>query len=160
MPGDLDGPSRVGDVVLRRADGFVAYHLATAVDELSLGVADVVRGADLWAATAPQVAVIHRLGGRPPRYWHTPLWCDAAGERLSKRQGGAGLAELRREGLDAPAVIGLLASSLELVPAGARLSSAELLQELGLASLQSRLRQALQTPSACMDPSAAPAAEA
>jgi len=64
--GDLDGPSQVGDVVLRRADGLVAYHLATAVDELSLGISDVVRGHDLWPATAAQVAVMAVLGA-PPR---------------------------------------------------------------------------------------------
>jgi len=157
--GGLDGVGDVGDVVLRRADGVLAYHLTTAVDELSLGVADVVRGADLWAATAPQVAVIRRLGGHPPSYWHTPLWRDAAGERLSKRQGGVGLMELRRQGLDAPAVLGWLASSLELVPAGARLSSAELLQELSLPRLRRQLRQALRTPAACMHPAATTPAE-
>ena len=138
--GVMQAEREVGDVVLRRADGFLAYHLATAVDELSLGVADVVRGADLWASTAPQVALMEVLGGVPPRYWHVPLWIDAAGQRLSKRQGGVGLAALRDQGLDAAAVVGRLASSLDLLPTGARLSSAELLQELDLPRLQRQLR--------------------
>ena len=138
--GVLDGQRQVGDVVLRRADGFLAYHLATAVDELSLGIADVVRGQDLWASTAPQVAVLRRLGGELPRYWHLPLWCDAEGQRLSKRQGGEGLAPLRETGLDAAAVVGLLASSLGLVPGGTRLSSAELLEGLSLENLRRQLR--------------------
>ena len=140
--GALRAEGDVGDVVLRRADGFLAYHLATAVDELSLGIADVVRGADLWAATGPQVALMHLLGGTPPRYWHVPLMRDASGSRLSKRIGGAGLAELQAQGLDAAAVIGLLASSLGLVPSGSRLSSAELLQELTLEGLRASLRGA------------------
>ena len=140
--GAMRAEHEVGDVVLRRADGFLAYHLATAVDELSLGIADVVRGADLWAATGPQVALMHLLGGTPPRYWHVPLWRDASGSRLSKRVGGAGLAELQSQGLDAAAVIGLLASSLGLVPSGSRLSSAELLQELTLEGLRASLRGA------------------
>jgi glutamyl-tRNA synthetase len=142
--GALQAERQVGDVVLRRADGFLAYHLATAVDELSLGISDVVRGADLWAATAPQLAVIGHLGGTAPRYWHTPLWCDASGARLSKRQGGEGLAELRCQGLDQAAVIGRLAASLALVPAGSRLSAAELLQELTLSRLQQHLREPLK----------------
>ncbi len=65
-PGLLDAAGDVGDVVLRRADGFLAYHLATAVDELLLGISDVVRGDDLWWATGAQVGVMAALGPRPP----------------------------------------------------------------------------------------------
>ena len=142
--GRLDGCAAVGDVVLRRADGFLAYHLATAVDELTLGISDVVRGVDLWAATGPQVAVMERLGIAPPRFWHLPLWRDAAGQRLSKRDGSQGLEAQRQAGLDAPAVVGKLAASLDLVPSGSRLSSAELLQHCRLDTLRQRLRQALE----------------
>ena len=141
--GCLDGPRAVGDVVLRRADGFLAYHLATAVDELALGIGDVVRGADLWASTGPQLAVMERLGGVAPRYWHLPLLRDAEGRRLSKRQGSQGLAALRAQGLDGPAVVGQLAAGLGLVPVGSRLSSAELLQQLSLGSLRQALQHAL-----------------
>jgi glutamyl-tRNA synthetase len=137
--GALDGQSQVGDVVLRRADGFLAYHLATAVDELSLGVADVVRGEDLWSATAPQAAVIHELGGHLPDYWHLPLWLDAEGRRLSKRDGGQGVEGLLQQGMDGPAAVGWMASQLQLVPAGTRISSRELLRELDLVVLRSRL---------------------
>ena len=142
--GLLDAELDVGDVVLRRADGFLAYHLATVVDELSLGVADVVRGEDLWSATGAQVALMQRLGANPPRYWHTPLLTDAAGARLSKRQGGAGLLELQEQGLDAAAVVGRLAAGVGLVPAGSRLSAAELLQNLSLERLRDQLRRASQ----------------
>ena len=124
------GATAVGDVVLRRADGFIAYHLATAVDELRLGITDVLRGDDLWSSTAPQVAVIELLGAEPPRYGHMPLWRDAAGRRLSKREAAGGIAGDQQRGLDAPAVIGLLAASAGLVPAGSRLSAGDLLREL------------------------------
>ncbi|MFM7647468.1 MAG: tRNA glutamyl-Q(34) synthetase GluQRS [Cyanobium sp.] len=141
-PGLLDGPSQVGDVVLRRADGFLAYHLATAVDELSLGISEVVRGEDLFWATGPQVALMGLLGAGPPGYGHVPLWRDGQGQRLSKREGAEGLAGMRRRGLDAPAVIGELAASAGLVPAGSRLSTAELLQELNPVLFAERLRAA------------------
>ncbi len=143
--GLLDGATAVGDVVLRRADGFLAYHLATAVDELACGITEVVRGVDLWEATGPQVALITLLGGCPPSYSHGPLWCDDQGHRLSKRQGAEGLEGLRQRGLDAPAVVGLLASSLALVPAGSRLSAAELLQEWRGRDLVAYLRQCAPT---------------
>jgi glutamyl-tRNA synthetase len=123
-------PAAVGDVVLWRADGVVAYHLATAVDELLMGISEVVRGDDLWPSTGAQVAVMAALGAPPPSYAHVPLWRDGRGERLSKRDGAEGLAGLRSRGMDAPAVIGCLASSLELVPPGSRLSARELAASL------------------------------
>lgn len=129
-PGRLDGARQVGDVVLRRADGFLAYHLATAVDELSLGISDVLRGHDLWTSTGAQVALMAALGHTPPRYGHLPLWCDASGRRLSKRERAEGLEGWRQRGLDAPAVIGELAASAGLVPPGSRLGARELLAEL------------------------------
>lgn len=144
-PGQLDGPYQVGDPVLRRADGLIAYHLATAVDELCFAISDVLRGEDLWASTGPQVAVMAALGLDPPRYGHVPLWRDGEGRRLSKREGSEGLEGYRAQGLDAPAVVGEMAASLELVPPGSRLSAAELLQTLKPGALQARL-QINQTP--------------
>ncbi len=139
--GSQDGPAEVGDVVLRRADGVVAYHLATAVDELLLGISEVVRGEDLWPSTGAQVAVMAALAADPPSYAHVPLWRDGQGERLSKREGAEGLAGLRRRGLDAPGVIGALAASLGLVPPGSRISAPELLAGMSLQDLQCCLRR-------------------
>ena len=139
--GSLDGPREVGDVVLRRADGVVAYHLATALDELTLGISDVVRGADLWGSTGAQVAVMAALGAPPPRYGHVPLWRDGAGQRLSKREAAEGLGSWRDQGMDAAAVIGLLAASLSLVPLGQRLSARELLSGIDGARLAACLAQ-------------------
>jgi len=138
--GDVDGPTAVGDVVLRRADGFLAYHLATAVDELTLGISDVLRGEDLWSATAAQVAVMAQLGATPPRYGHVPLWRDAMGQRLCKRDGAEGLAGYRDRGLTPGGVIGALAASAGLVPLGSELSARELLAELNWQSFECRLR--------------------
>jgi glutamyl-tRNA synthetase len=82
------------------------------------------------------------LGGEPPGYGHVPLWRDAQGQRLSKREGAVGLAGMRQRGLDAAAVIGELAASAGLVRAGSRLSAAELLQELNPGLFAERLRAA------------------
>lgn len=138
-PGQLDGASQVGDGVLRRADGVIAYHLATAVDELTLGISDVVRGEDLWGSTGAQVAVMTALGASPPRYGHVPLWRDREGQRLSKREAAEGLAGARCRGLDAAAVIGELAASLGLVPPGVRISAHELLSSIDAARLRACL---------------------
>ena len=134
--------SQVGDLVLRRADGYLAYHLATAVDELSFGITEVVRGEDLLEATAAQVAVCAALGQEPPAYWHVPLWLDASGRRLSKRDADGGVGGWRNQDGDASALVGMLAASLGLVPENSRLSAAELLQTLepgGASSLRKLL---------------------
>ena len=132
----LDGASEVGDVVLRRADGFLAYHLATAVDELWLGITSVVRGEDLWVSTGPQVALMQQLGCSPPQYWHVPLLVDGSGARLSKRDGASGLQGWREQGGDAAGLIGSWAAQFGWVPQGSKLSAAELLQEVRRPSAQ------------------------
>lgn len=74
-----------GDFVLRRREQLFAYHLAVVVDDMMMGITDVVRGRDLLDATAAQIALHRALGSAPPRTWHVPLLHDARGERFSKR---------------------------------------------------------------------------
>lgn len=119
--------STCGDPVLRRADGFVAYHLATVVDELSLGITEVVRGRDLAPACGPQQALAAVLGWPAPAYSHVPLLLADDGLKLSKRECSSGLAPLKQQGWTPDQVVGHLAASLDLVPAGTALSALDLL---------------------------------
>jgi glutamyl-Q tRNA(Asp) synthetase len=74
-----------GDFVLLRADGVFAYQLAVVVDDDAQGVTDVVRGADLLDSTARQIHLQRLLGAATPRYLHTPVATNSAGEKLSKQ---------------------------------------------------------------------------
>lgn len=85
-----------GDFVVRRADGAWSYQLAVVVDDALMGVTEVVRGSDLLLSAAQQIYLCELLGFAPPSYLHIPLLCNAAGQRLSKRDASLSMAELRR----------------------------------------------------------------
>ena len=105
---------RVGDFVLRRGDGVYAYQLAVVVDDLAMGITDVVRGADLLGSTARQMLLAELLGSSPPRYAHHAMVIAADGGRLAKRGGGATLRDERAAGISGADVASRLASALGL----------------------------------------------
>lgn len=88
-----------GDFVVWNRDDIPAYELAVVVDDLAMGITEVVRGEDLLTSTARQLLIIRALNGTPPRYFHCPLVLDSSGHRLSKRGGGMSIRELRAAGL-------------------------------------------------------------
>ena len=75
----------VGDVVLQRADGHWAYHLAVVVDDAEQGVTHVVRGADLIDATAAHIAIRTELQAPEILYTHVPIMTNEKGQKLSKQ---------------------------------------------------------------------------
>jgi glutamyl-tRNA synthetase len=114
----------VGDFVLRRGDGVFAYQLAVVVDDLAMGITDVVRGADLVGSTPRQIWLMSALGGRAPRFTHVPLVVAPDGARLEKRTGGMTVRELRESGAEAERIVGELASGLGLASTSAPTSPA------------------------------------
>ena len=140
---DLLGPQQEalahtsGDIVVRRSDGVIAYQLAVVVDDDAQRVTHVVRGADLLASTARQLRLYDLLGLAPvPAHAHVPLLLGDDGERLAKRHGAAGLAELRERGADPRAVVGWLAASAGLREAPEPCSPAELVADFDPAALR------------------------
>ena len=127
---DLSGdPGREsGDPIVRRRDGAVAYHLAGVVDDAAESVTRVVRGRDLAATTATQVALQQLLGIATPRYRHHLLLLERRGEKLAKLHGAVGFAELRAA-YGAPALCGVLAHAAGLRPSADPVTPRELLGE-------------------------------
>lgn len=126
----FDVRGSVGDIILKRADGLYAYQLAVVVDDIAMGIREVVRGSDLLASTAAQLVLYHVLEAPPPAFLHVPLLLDVQGNRLAKRRGALTIAELKEQGARPGRVTGLLAYSLGLLDAPAQLSPAELLWQL------------------------------
>jgi glutamyl-Q tRNA(Asp) synthetase len=87
-----------GDLILARKETPTSYHLAVVIDDAAQGVTDVVRGCDLFHATAVHRLLQALLGLPEPRYHHHRLVLDADGKKLSKSTQSTGLRELRAQG--------------------------------------------------------------
>lgn len=85
----------MGDPIVRRRDGAVAYQLAAVVDDAASGVTRVVRGRDIAPSTATQVALQRLLGLPELVYRHHLLLLEERGGKLAKFHGSVSTDELR-----------------------------------------------------------------
>jgi glutamyl-Q tRNA(Asp) synthetase len=82
---------QMGDIVIKRADGIYAYHLAVVVDDAFQQVDHIVRGADLLEVTTLHLHLNRLLEYSDARYLHLPLIKTADGKKLSKQTGARGI---------------------------------------------------------------------
>lgn len=125
----------VDDFVVRRGDGVPAYNLAVVVDDAHQGIDEVVRGDDLLGGTARQAWLCDRLELLRPAWAHVPLVVGPDGQRLAKRHGSVTLAQLAAQGVDPPAVLGWMATSLGLSEPGERVDATTLLDRFDPATV-------------------------
>ncbi len=105
-------PRLWGDVVIARKETPTSYHLSVVVDDALQGVTHVVRGEDLFHATAVHVLLQTLLDLPTPVYHHHRLVTGTDGRKLSKADGAVALRTLRAEGktpADIRALAGLAA---------------------------------------------------
>jgi glutamyl-tRNA synthetase len=115
-----DVREKVGDFVVRRADGVFAYQLAVVVDDIAMGMTEVLRGDDLTVSTPRQLLLYEALGAVPPRFTHVPLVLGPSGERLSKRDGPVSVAALVERGVSPERICAVLGRMCGLEGATAR----------------------------------------
>lgn len=80
--------SEIEDLVLLRSDGHPLYNLAVVIDDLEMGITDVIRGQDHLTNTHKQILIYEALGVEPPRFAHLPLILAPNKGKLSKRKHG------------------------------------------------------------------------
>jgi glutamyl/glutaminyl-tRNA synthetase len=134
--------AELGDPVVRRKDGSVAYHLAVVVDDLAAGVTRVVRGRDLFFATGVHAWIYALLGAPVPAHWHHPLLLEPAaggssGRKLAKLHGSVSTVDFRPR-IPAPVVCGTLAAAVGLVEPGTACVPQDLLAHAALTEVPDR----------------------
>ena len=96
------------DLIIRRTDGSPTYNLTVVVDDLDMGITDVIRGDDHVNNTPRQINILRALGKEPPRYAHVPMILGDDGARLSKRHGAVSVMEYRNQGILPEALLNYL----------------------------------------------------
>ena len=153
---EQDVSRTLGDFPLARDEFGAGYTLACTVDDLLMGVTEVVRGDDLLAATPAQILLARALSKRFKhrdtetqredgnvlclcdsvlKYCHVPLVVGRDGKRLAKRHGDTRIATYRELGKSPEEVVGLLASSCGWAAKGERLSLRDLLPRFDLGTI-------------------------
>ena len=101
--------SELDDLIIQRADGSPTYNLTVVVDDIDMGITNVIRGDDHLNNTFRQVHLMNALNYKLPIYTHIPLIMGEDKKRLSKRHGSTSTYDFREEGLLPIAVINYLA---------------------------------------------------
>lgn len=128
-----------GDFVLRRADGAWAYQLAVVVDDALMGITEVVRGNDLLLSAAQQQYLYRLMGFDVPEFAHLPLLCNPSGVRLSKRDKGISMSEVRNSST-AEDIIGRLAYYGGIIPEAVPCKASELVDIFDWNNISSDMR--------------------
>jgi glutamyl-tRNA synthetase len=90
--------AELDDLVIFRSDGYATYNFAVVVDDIDMGITDVVRGDDHVNNTPRQINIYQALGASVPYFAHLPMILDPEGAKLSKRTGAADVMQYRDAG--------------------------------------------------------------
>ncbi len=109
IKGKITYPGRsFSDPVLIRDNDVPTYTFCSVVDDIEMGITDIIRGEDHITNTAVQIQIFEGLGAKPPHFSHLAL-IKAQEGKISKREGGFDVKSLREDGFEPMAIINFLA---------------------------------------------------
>ncbi|HZX55219.1 MAG TPA: glutamate--tRNA ligase [Ilumatobacteraceae bacterium] len=98
----------IEDFVLLRGNGTPMFLLANVVDDMEMGISNVVRAEEHLPNTPKQQLLWEALGNVPPVWAHVPLLVNEQRKKLSKRRDKVAVEQYREEGYLAEAMINYL----------------------------------------------------
>ena len=108
--GDITVPnSELDDMILIKSDGYPTYNFANVVDDHTMNITHVVRGAEYLSSSPKYVRLYEAFGWEVPTYVHLPLITDENHKKLSKRSGHSSFEDLMEQGFVAEAVVNYIA---------------------------------------------------
>lgn len=96
------------DFVIARADGSPTYNFVVAIDDHLMGINEVIRGDDHLSNTPKQIVVYEALGFDVPSFYHVPMIHNAAGKKLSKRDGATDVMAYKEMGYTPESLLNFL----------------------------------------------------
>lgn len=100
--------AELDDLVIFRSDGWPTYNFAVVVDDVDMGITEVIRGDDHVNNTPRQINIYRALGAPVPEFAHLPMILDKEGKKLSKRTNSVSVMEYREAGYLPHAILNYL----------------------------------------------------
>ncbi len=97
------------DFPITRQNGTFTFMFANFVDDMTMKISHVLRGEDHLTNTAGQAVLFEAFKAQTPTFWHLPILCNISGKKLSKRDFGFALKDLREAGYLPEAITNYLA---------------------------------------------------
>jgi len=90
--------AELDDLVIFRSDGWPTYNFAVVVDDIDMGITEVIRGDDHVNNTPRQINIYKALDKPVPEFAHLPMILGPDGQKLSKRHGAVSVMQYRDDG--------------------------------------------------------------
>lgn len=101
--------NELDDLIIARSDGTPTYNFCVVVDDLDMGITQVIRGDDHVNNTPRQINILKALNATVPNYAHLSMILGDDGQKLSKRHGAVSVMQYDEDGYLPEAVINYLA---------------------------------------------------